>query len=388
MDKTNTNCLLWCWVALVLGAIVGVIAFLAADWLQLGLVVLLLSALGLALRYELANHASASQDADAQMASEQIFCANTLSSFDAALGEEIKEIEADISTVKGMVQDAVEELSNSFNRLHNLTSQQSGLIISGLQADTNSDGMTHSTFMSNFAHESATVLQDFVDMLIHVSKLSVETAHQMDDMFTHIQGIFHLLEQSRSLAEQTNLLALNASIEAARAGEAGRGFAVVADEVRKLSNHSNEFNEKIKFSVNEASRSVELMQKSVHAIASQDMNSVLREKERIQKSFDMAELMTQHVDKNLSEIQKIGHDINTSVADAVRALQFEDMSTQSLGCAARSIERIKILRETLSQAKDYKDLSDRIDQYRATWKNERHKPVSQKNMDQGSVELF
>ncbi|WP_006786318.1 methyl-accepting chemotaxis protein [Thiorhodospira sibirica] len=388
MDKSNTQCLLWSWIALVLAASIGVMALLAFNWLQVGISLLLLAALTLALRRQAdpeCHHQSAQQVHEEQQ--ERRLCMATLNSLDAALGEEVKEIEADIASVRGMLIDAVRELSTSFNRLHELSSRQASIVMDGLQAE-NHEGHTHSNFMSAFAQESADVLQDFVDMLVQVSKLSVQTAHQMDDMLTHINGIFHLLEQSRNLAEQTNLLALNASIEAARAGEAGRGFAVVADEVRKLSAHSNAFNEKIKVSVDEARRSVAEMQKSVHAIASQDMNSVLREKERIQKSFDLAEQMTQRVDNSLNEIQEVGHELDQAVADAVRALQFEDMSTQSLACAARSIERIKLLRTALANSADDHSLSQQIEDYRTLWKNERHKPVSQKNMDQGSVELF
>lgn len=387
MDKSNTQCLLWSWIALVLAASIGVLALLAFNWLQVGISILLLAALTLALRRQTDPECNTQTSQEHEEQQERRLCMVTLNSLDAALGEEVKEIEADIASVRGMLIDAVRELSTSFNRLHELSSRQATIVMEGLQAE-NHEGHTHSNFMSAFAQESADVLQDFVDMLVQVSKLSVKTAHQMDDMLAHINGIFHLLEQSRNLAEQTNLLALNASIEAARAGEAGRGFAVVADEVRKLSAHSNDFNEKIKVSVDEARRSVAEMQKSVHAIASQDMNSVLREKERIQKSFDMAEQMTQRVDNSLNEIQDVGRELDQAVADAVRALQFEDMSTQSLACAARSIERIKLLRHALANSADDQGLAQQIEDYRTLWKNERHKPVSQKNMDQGSVELF
>src|SRR5690606_41765735 len=78
-------------------------------------------------------------------------------------------------------------------------------------------------------------MEQLVEALEQVAGQSTTTVQHIDQMAQHLDGIFALLEDVKSIADQTNLLALNAAIEAARAGEAGRGLAVGADEARHLS---------------------------------------------------------------------------------------------------------------------------------------------------------
>lgn len=62
-----------------------------------------------------------------------------------------------------------------------------------------------------------------------------ERVRQLTQSVSEIDKVLSLIT---AIAEQTNLLALNATIEAARAGEAGKGFAVVASEVKELASQT------------------------------------------------------------------------------------------------------------------------------------------------------
>jgi len=207
-------------------------------WLQAGLALVVVALLGAGVLSEASSTRQSAEHSEA--------VAETV---DAALADELPRINTQVARVKGLISDAVAQLSRSFNKMHGVTQAQAALLqkgLSGAVVDERAD--------SN--ERTSEALERFVDALIQSSQQSVHMANETEKMLSHLQGIFKLLEDARSLAEQTNLLALNASIEAARAGEAGRGFAVVADEVRKLSIRSAEFNEQIRERVTDTSEAV------------------------------------------------------------------------------------------------------------------------------------
>jgi methyl-accepting chemotaxis protein len=316
-----------------------------------------------------------------------------LETLDRGLDRDVDGIEAEIHRVQNLVGEAVGELSGNFNRLHAIARSQAELLEVSVAADGKAGTTAEST-----SNSPADALQSFMDALVHVSSQSVAMASDTENMLNHLHGIFRVLEEARSLAEQTNLLALNASIEAARAGEAGRGFAVVADEVRKLSQRSAEFNEQIRERVEETREAVARVQDNARALASVDLDQTTREKERISEAIKRAEAARVEVrQKLLAELGPINEELRRAVADAVRSLQFEDISAQSLGAAVEAVARLTDLRVEVHSAVRRRDrlratiahlaarlaaLDSRVDSAAAT------RRVNQTSMQQGSVELF
>ena len=176
-------------------------------------------------------------------------------------------------------------------------------------------------------------MEQLVEALEAVSGQSGITVTHIDAMAGHLDGIFALLEDVKSIADQTNLLALNAAIEAARAGEAGRGFAVVADEVRNLSERSTAFNEQIRKLAHSAKESIAKVRDTVSQTASRDLDRVRVARSESASMMDRVEGIHRSLGNGMRDIADCGRAIDASVAEAVRSLQFEDIATQALGAA-------------------------------------------------------
>lgn len=313
----------------------------------------------------------------------------TLCELGDVISSEVAEIEGDVGRVLGLISHAVAELSDNFTRMHQFSQHQDTLVRESISVNIgDEDGVTMSQFLKNFAGESEQTLEYFIDTLVHVSKLSVRTAHRMDDMLEQLNSINKLLEESRSLASQTNLLALNASIEAARAGESGRGFSVVADEVRKLSQRSDQFNVQIGDTVMRIRQAVAAAHEEVNRMASRDMNDLFQQKEKIQQLFGYAEAASAQIQQALDGLGTLGPELETVVGKAVRALQFEDLSSQALTTAVHNLANLTGLREELCGLHTPDSLAQRVRERQSQWCELRHRPVSQNTIDEGSVDLF
>ncbi|MGV7188142.1 methyl-accepting chemotaxis protein, partial [Xanthomonas axonopodis] len=258
--------------------------------------------------------------------------------------------------------------------------------------------------VARFAQHASSRMEQLVEALEQVSGQSTNTVHHIDEMAQHLDGIFALLEDVKSIADQTNLLALNAAIEAARAGEAGRGFAVVADEVRNLSERSTTFNEQIRKLAHSSKESIAKVRETVSQLASRHMD---RSREARHESAAMLENVAQinaSLGDGMREISECARSIDGSVAEAVRALQFEDIATQTLSGIHTHLDRLTAinreavaLQELLHRNGGVYDsdlvaalakVSNRLRDMRVEWERPPHKPVAQQGMGAGTVELF
>ena len=359
-----------------LALVLGGLGVAAGAWVQAGLALLVLLALGAGIYADFA--------AARQREHQDGVIVGTV---DSTLAEELPRISEQVKRVKGLIADAVAQLSRSFNKMHGVTQAQAAVMQRGL-------GGSELDERADANERTSEALERFVDALIQSSQQSVHMANETEKMLSHLQGIFKLLEDARSLAEQTNLLALNASIEAARAGEAGRGFAVVADEVRKLSIRSAEFNEQIRERVTDTSEAVARVQQKVNQMAARDMDQTLQEKERITRMITRAEAVRAQLRAAIAEMGPLGDELGAAVGDAVRSLQFEDISSQSLGLAQESIEHLEALRAEIHQPVEVAQEAARPAARPkaaapvAPKAPRPHGPVSQTSMQAGSVELF
>ena len=154
------------------------------------------------------------------------------------VGNEIDGSRGEVERARDLIRQAVSSLGGSFDAMNRKSRQQSQALsrIVDRAGDEGNAGLDVARFAQHASHR----MEQLVEALEQVSGQSSTTVQHIDQMAQHLDGIFALLEDVKSIADQTNLLALNAAIEAARAGEMGRGFAVVADEVRQLAQRTAE----------------------------------------------------------------------------------------------------------------------------------------------------
>lgn len=316
------------------------------------------------------------------------------------VSREVGGSQQEIQRTRSLLNQAIGKLADSFQSMNATARHQTQTLAKIVDRNGESSGID----VRRFAQEASRHMGELTSALEQVSEQSSATVNHIDAMTQHLEGIFALLEDVKSIADQTNLLALNAAIEAARAGEAGRGFAVVADEVRSLSERSTSFNEQIRKLANSSKDAVHKVRDTVSNMATRDQSRSQQAKHEAAKLFSQVEAINDSLAAGINEVASSARMIDQSVSEAVRSLQFEDIVTQALGAAERHLERLEAinrdatgLQQLLASSagatshrklEALNSLHQRLRELRDNWQPVPHKPVSQTDMAAGGVDLF
>jgi len=316
--------------------------------------------------------------------------------------------QGEIQQTQTIFEDAIQKLVTSFTSMNTQAQLQKTLALQISTGHVQEAGeQAGKGGFAKFVDETSTTLQFFVDNTVQGSRVAVELVENMDKITQQVGEVHGILGEIEGISKQTNLLALNAAIEAARAGEAGRGFSVVADEVRDLSGRTSQFSQQIRGAIAKVQEAVQITEKAIVRLASQDMTFALQSKQHVDEMMRDVQVVNETMATSAAELSVATHHVETNVNTAVTTLQFQDMVRQLL---AHVIQRIAALNSVSAQLRTLaaqlavaqapgadpesrvrrieqacRDLSDLIEKARQLTV---HSPVRQASMASGDVEMF
>ncbi len=315
---------------------------------------------------------------------------HTLGELRSGLSAEADGVRSEVERVRTLIAEAVRHLGAAFEDITRQSKTQETAMARLLVRNGESgEGIN----VRRFAEAAAGLMNNLVDSLAQVSRQSLTTVQQIDAMVKHLDAIFDLLGDVKTIADQTNLLALNAAIEAARAGEAGRGFAVVAEEVRNLSERSTSFNEQIRKLVSNSKEAVASVRDTVGTMASRDLSLSEEARGEASRLINQVDEINRGLSTGIQDVATAREQIHVAVGLAIRCLQFEDISTQALATAQKHAKRIDAINAEAVALDPQSDAapqraSSANESEQEVWRVPPHRPVAQVSMQSGAVELF
>ena len=304
-----------------------------------------------------------------------------------------EEINRDMKSLLGVQTDAIQTLTQAFNQIRELLDLQQADINKLLYETDHNSAQGYGHRMKSFAENTSETLNKFVNTTVYMSAASMGLMEKVNAIAEQMPQVMKALKDIDQIASQTNLLALNAAIEAARAGESGRGFAVVADEVRALSSRSAGFSTDIQSRLNNINSAISSLTEEVGVVASQDMTYVLAAKKEVEQAIEEMLEKSRNDAVIAQGMETIAMQLVAAVHNAIRALQYEDISSQNIRHMIETVSLIDRFYQSINKqgvaSKDaIASITAELELLSQHIGSRGSNPVSANSMQSGSVDLF
>lgn len=314
---------------------------------------------------------------------------------DLARGE-LLGVQGEVDRSRQLIREAVAQLNGSFRSMEEQSRRQRAMI-TGL---VDEDG-AGSPGVRGFAEAAGALTSDLARMLADDSRESVRTVQLIGEMTRNLDDTFVLLADLQGIAEQAARMAS----QAARPGipDPRSALMAFAFDMRQLTTQSSNLNERIDALIRSSKAIVNRVRARVEETAEREMNASIEAQARSVDLIGQVTAINRSLASGINLVSQCGSRIQQDVANAVRSLQFEDITSQAMTAASTHLDRLRAINRDAAglqqllvsatgpagvQTPTMEEFGRQLRKKRNAWRQPAHKPVSQVTMRPGSVELF
>jgi len=331
------------------------------------------------------------EDADVRLMELQDAVTSVLNDIESGVTDELGAIRKQTGQIQCLLRDAIAALHESFESLDGdaseLMSMMSTLMMEAVgQSNENPEELN---IFQRTEHVGKTLAQ-LVEMIMQSSRNDLRELEYMGELRTPMDRLVKDMQKSRKLLNRLDKMA--------------SGGTVDADQLKHLTGEIKAEHEACEEAVNEAMQPFSKLHKLVVKAASREMNEVFKSRSSVEEIIRHFNSINDLISSCRSGVNTLSANMRKDLGAAVRALQFEDIVSQSLGHTELHMDRMEGFARILAKNASGMDevradniveytgrlrlLQDEVAAYRKDLLLEETNPVSQQNMDEGDVELF
>jgi len=303
--------------------------------------------------------------------------------------DEIGSIRVQVEQIQQLLIDAISALHDGFQGVNNDSSQQMALI-SVLMAQTVKQDDAAGLNIFQRTEDASKILTNIVEMLMSSGRNNLRALETMDALNTKMNKVVDGMETSKRVFQEMEALAQGEQVDMAKMRELIDRAHVqheVDVETMKLASHS--FTE---------------THRLIDEVASRDMDDVFESKSQVEEILKHFYEINDLISTCRADLTQVNGSMRQNLGKSVRALQFEDIVSQSLGHTRLHLDRMEgfVMRlaqglssidiKELASINDYAvriaDIHAEMMMYKRDLALDEKNPVTQTNMDEGEVELF
>ena len=303
-----------------------------------------------------------------------------------SMSGEVDAIRGQTQQVESLLKDAIASLHEAFGSIHEVSDEQVKTMTAMMMDVV---GATEDINIFQKAENASEILTGLVDTLLLSSKNNLRALIGMDGLQSDLQTLAELDQKQEVLM--------------VKLCECGKSEQVNVEKMQQL---SQQLLDKQYAQTKFTKKTMAHFKKThqlIDSVASKDMDEVFAAKDKVEKILHHFFQINDLVSSTRVQVNQNNADMRQHLGSAIRALQFEDISSQSLEHTDRHLGRMAGMIAILTEGLENLEQSDitieayiagiaaihsAMSAYHQALKLEDSNPVSQESMDEGDIDLF